>query len=78
MAQVGRHPLGGQVHEDADTAGCRALDVQLSRAEKRKIAEAQRSGGRRREHGVEVVGSGEDDADDVVVVDAVAFEHLLQ
>ena len=39
------------------------------------VAEPERPGRGGRELGVEVVGRGEDDADEVLVVDAVAFEH---
>ena len=50
-----------------------------SRAQiERHVAEPDRAGRGGREHRVDVVGGGEEDADEVVVVDAVALEHLLE
>ena len=47
------------------------------RADQRDVAEPERPRRGRRELGGEVVGGGEDDADDVLVLDLVAVEHLL-
>ena len=47
-----------------------------SRAQmQRHVAEPEGAGGGRREHRDDVVGRGEQDADEVVVSDAVAFQH---
>ena len=48
------------------------------RADQRHVAEADRAGRRGRERRADVVGGGEQDADEVVVVDAVALEHRLE
>ena len=77
VVQLGARLLGVEVHHHPDrTAACRA----------RCRARGRRSAGRRRarapgrgrgELGREIVGRGEDDAHEIVVVDVVAFEHLL-
>ena len=50
--------------------------IPSSRAQQRDVAEPEPRRGRR-ELGGDVVGGGEDDADDVVVRDRVALEHRL-
>src|ERR671923_1335503 len=70
-------PRAGRVAVDQDPDGVRvaAGHVQLAGAEQRHVAEAERAGGQRRELAAEVVGRGEDDGDELVVLDVVAFQQ---
>jgi hypothetical protein len=65
-----------EVHQDTNGEGHPVGDLQLTGAEKRHVAEPERTGGGRRELLGEVVGGSEDDADKLVVGDRVAVEHL--
>src|SRR3954470_7749186 len=68
--------VGVVVDEHADDAPERAGDRHLAGAQQRHAVEAQAAGGDGREVGVEVVGEGEDAADDVVGPDLVAGHDL--
>ena len=77
MVELGAVALGVEVHEHADrSAACR----RRCRAPGRRSAARHRARARRAAVAgnwrVEVVGGGEDDADEVLVVDVVALEHL--
>ncbi len=50
----------------------------MSSSQERDVAETHLPGGQRRETAVDVIGGGEDDRDEVVVVDPVAIQHLGQ
>ena len=52
-----------EVHEHPDAQRLAVLDAELAGADQRDVAEAERTRGRRRELGGDVVGRGEDDAD---------------
>src|SRR5207245_8395311 len=69
--------LDVQVHEDTDAAGGSAVDSQLTGAEQGYVAQADDPGRGGGEHGRDVLGSGDDDADQVILVDLVAGQHLL-
>src|SRR5439155_24039633 len=53
------------------------VDGQLPGAQQWHVTEPQRPGGGGREFAVDVIGGGEDDADEILVVDVVAGQHLL-
>src|SRR5581483_9385835 len=75
VVQLVAGPFGGEVHHHPDAQRRAALDRQLARADQGHVAEAD--GPRRRggEHRRDVLGGGEQDADDVVVTDVVGLEH---
>src|SRR6266536_4528538 len=68
--------VGVVVDEHADDAPQGSGDRHLARAQQRHATEAQAAGGHGRELRVEVVGEGEDAADDVVGPDRVAGHDL--
>jgi hypothetical protein len=65
------------VHEDPDAHGLPAVDRELAGTQQRDVAEPDATSGGGRELRRQVVGSGEDDADEVVVLELVAGEDLL-
>src|SRR5690606_748076 len=78
VVQLAAGPVGVQVDEHSDAAGRPALDVELARADERHVAEAELAGGLGREGRVDVVGGGEQHADEVVVPDPVALEERFE
>src|SRR4051794_28556075 len=64
------------VDEHADDARQGPLDGELARTQQRYIAEPDAACGGGRELGSEVVGRGEDHADQIVVIEAVPGEQL--
>lgn len=78
MAKIGSGPIGRDVHHHPDAHRSGVLDVELPGADQRDVAETShpgRSGGKR---GMDVIGGGEQDADDVLVIHPVAPDHLLE
>ena len=79
MVQLVAAPVGGHVHQHPDAHGAWRPSMSSSRAQISGTSPSPSSraavAGNMR---VDVVGGGEQDADDVVVVDVVAIEHLLQ
>ena len=69
---------GFDVHHDPDTEGLRALDVELTSAQKGHVAKPDGPGGGGRDHRVDVVGGGEQHRNNVGVVDAIAGQHGFQ
>ena len=69
--------LAVEVHHHPDAQRLAVRDPELAGTDQRDIAEPERARRRRRELGGDVVGRGEEDADQVVVGDVVAVEHLL-
>src|SRR5262245_35308096 len=68
--------LAVEVHHHADRALHAVADAQLARAQERDSAQAERPSRSRRELGREIVGGSEQNADEIGVLDPVAFEHL--
>ena len=65
------------VDEEPDAHGLPAVDGQLAGAQQRDVTQPDAAGRRGRELRRQVVGGGEDDAHDVVVLELVASEELL-
>src|SRR5690606_1165934 len=78
VAELGAGALGREVHHDPHAPRRGPDDVQLPGADERHVAQPDLAGAGGREGAVQVVGGREQDADDVVVVDAVAAAHLLE
>src|SRR5262245_28142799 len=70
-------PRGGRlaVQQGPDGPGVAVADAELARADQGHVAEAHLAGGEGGELAGEVVGRGEQDRDQVVVRDLVAFEQ---
>ncbi len=75
MPELGTCPLCRYVHHDPDAHWCRPYDVELAGADERNVTEAGVARCGRRECRMQIVGGREQDTDDVLVVDAVAFDH---
>ena len=81
MAQVGAPEIGLQMQQDPDAQRCRAVYLELTSAQQRDIAEAERARCLSRKARVDVIGGGEDHRDDVVVIDpgpTVTYEHVVR
>ena len=78
MAKLSARTLSGDVHHDADAAPCRIFDVEFTGADERHITKTGHTSGGCGKRGVDVIGSGEKDADDVVVVNAVSVDHFVE
>ena len=74
--QVATAQLGVEVHQHANRARRSANDVELPGTEQRNIAEAERTRRSGRELRAEIIGRGEDDADELVVIHIIAVQHL--
>ena len=66
------------MHQHTDAERSCPSDIELACTDKRNIAEPNVASSRSREHRMDVVGRREEHANDVVVIDAVALDHLFK
>src|SRR5918994_1759665 len=78
VVQLVAGDVGHQVDHHADAPGGAAIDVELACAHERHVAQAELAGRLGRERRPEVVGSREQHADQVVVLDRVALKESLE
>ena len=78
MAQIGTRPISRDVHHHPDAHRSGIVDVELAGTDERDVPEPSHSGRGGGKGGMDVIGGGEQDADDVVVVHAIAPDHLLK
>jgi len=78
LLELGPRELGVEVHHHPDAPLGAALDIELAGTDQGHVAQPVLAGRRRRERAVQVVGGGEEDADQVVVIESVAIEHRLE
>jgi hypothetical protein len=75
VLDVGAVERGLHVRHQPQHPGQGVRDVDLGGAHQRDVAHAELAGGQRRELRHQVGGRGEQDADDVVVLETVALQH---
>src|SRR3954465_609252 len=78
VGDLAQTELGVEVEQDADDRGHRAGDRDLAGAQQRDVAETHTASRLCRERARQILGRGEQDADQVVVRDRVAFEQGLK
>lgn len=78
MTQFSTRSIGGDVHHDADTASSRILDVELAGADEWHVSKTSNTSGGCGKGRMDVISRGEQDADDVIVVDTIALDHFIE
>ena len=78
MSQISTRSFSGDVHHDADTASSRILDVELTGADEWHVTKTGNTSGGGGEGRMDVISRGEQDADDVLMVDTVALDHFIE
>jgi hypothetical protein len=66
------------MHQYADAERSCPSDIEFAGTDERNIAEPDVASSRGREHRMDVVGRSEENADDVVMLDAIALDHLFK
>ena len=78
MSEFDTRSLCRDMHHDSDAHRSGVDDVKLTRTDQRNITETSVTSRRSWKGRMEIIRSGEQHTDDVLMVDAVAIDHLLE
>src|SRR6516165_4328085 len=75
VVQLGPTPFGGHVHQDPHATTGAVNDFEFSGTDQRNVTETDPACRGGRKHRPDVVGGGEQDADEIILAQSVALQH---